>query len=115
VPGFEPPIDDPRTAALDVSERRVGTDPALALRTRKRTGYYKVPSLRGLWYRGLYGPSGSVISLEDWFDPRRLESDYEPSGWRGPGVRFGAVLGHEFGLDLDPEEREALIAFLRTL
>jgi len=115
VPGFEPPQDDPRTARLDISNRRVGTDPGLALRTRKGTGYYKVPSLRGLWYRGLYGHSGFVTSLEDWFDPRRLRADYVPSGWRGPGVRTLAVPGHDFGLDLEPEDRAALIAFLRTL
>ena len=109
VPGFDPPRRD------DVSERRVGTDPGLALRTRKGTGYYKVPSLRGVWYRGLYEHDGSVASLEDWFDPRRLSDDYVPSGWRGPGVEHRAVPGHEFGLDLAPEEKAALIAFLRTL
>jgi hypothetical protein len=115
VPGFEPPRGDPRTAALAISNRRVHTDPGLALETRKGTGYYRVPSLRGVWYRGLYGHSGFVSSLEDWFDPRRLESDYVPTGWRGPGVQKRAVQGHEFGLDLDDDERRALIAFLRTL
>ncbi len=30
----------------------VGTDPFLALKTRRGTGYYKVPSLKGVWYRG---------------------------------------------------------------
>lgn len=115
VPGFVPPANDPHTARLDVSSRRVDTDPGLALRTRKGTGYYKVPSLRGLWYRGLYGHSGFVASLEDWFDPKRLEADYVPSGWRGPGVKALAVPGHEFGLDLSKEDRAALIAFLKTL
>lgn len=109
VPGFEPPQRD------DVSERRVGTDPRLALQTRKGTGYYKVPSLRGLWYRGLFEHNGSLAKLEDWFDPRRLRDDYVPSGWRGPGVERRAVPGHEFGLDLDPDEKAALIAFLLTL
>jgi hypothetical protein len=115
VPGFEPPANDALTAKLDISNRRVNTDPGLALQTRKGTGYYKVPSLRGLWYRGLYGHSGFVTSLEDWFDPRRLRSDYVPSGWRGPGVRALAVVGHDFGLDLSSEDRASLIAFLRTL
>jgi len=87
----------------------------LALQTRKGTGYYKVPSLRGLWYRGLYENNGSIATLEDWFDPRRLRDDYVPSGWRGPGVEHRAVPGHEFGLDLSPDEKSALIAFLRTL
>jgi Zn-dependent membrane protease YugP len=56
-----------------------------------------------------------VSSLEDWFDPKRLQSDYVPTGWRGPGVEKRAIPGHEFGLDLDDDERRALIAFLRTL
>jgi hypothetical protein len=100
---------------LDISKRRVGTDPGLAMKTRKGTGYYRVPTLRGLWYRGLYEHSGSVASLEDWFDSRRLRQDYVPSGWRGPGVMKRAVPGHDFGLDLSVEEKKALIAFLKTL
>ncbi len=91
------------------------TDPGLALNTRKGTGFYKIPSLRGLWCRGLFGHSGSVASLEDWFDPRRLQTDYEPTGWKGPGVKQRAVPGHRYGLDLDEAERRALIAFLLTL
>lgn len=114
-PGFEPPKGDPRYARLDVSERRVHTDPGLALRTRKGTGFYKVPSLRGVWYRGLYEHDGSIASLEDWFDPQRTRSDYVPTGWRGPGVVARAVPGHEFGLDLSEDDKRALIAFLRTL
>jgi hypothetical protein len=100
---------------LDVSNRRVGTDPGLALKTRKGTGYYKIPSLRGLWYRGLYEHSGSVSSLEDWFDPKRLRDDYVPSGWKGPGVKNRAVPGHPFGHDLSSEDKKALLAFLKTL
>ena len=114
--GFTPPKDDPRTAGLHVMRgMRVGTDPSLALKTRKGTGYYKVPSLRGLWYRGLVEHSGSIASLEDWFDRKRLSADYVPSGWKGPGVKTRAVKGHEFGLDLSSEDKRALIAFLRTL
>jgi hypothetical protein len=115
VPGFEPPMDDPNTQRLDISTRRVGTDPGLALKTRKGTGYYKIPSLRGLWYRGLYEHSGSVSSLEDWFDPKRLRDDYVPTGWKGPGVETRAVPGHKFGHDLSDEDKKALIAFLKTL
>ena len=32
----------------------VGTDPSLALKTRRGTGYYKVPSLKGVWYRSMF-------------------------------------------------------------
>lgn len=115
VPGFEPPIDDLQTKRLDVSTRRVGTDPGLALRTRKGTGYYRIPSLRGVWYRLSFEHSGSIGSLEDWFDPKRMSDDYVPSGWRGPGVETRAVPGHPFGHDLSAEDKEALIAFLKTL
>lgn len=115
VPGFDPPMNDPLTRRLDISISRVGTDPRLALQTRKGTGYYKVPSLRGLWYRGLYEHNGSVNSLEDWFDPKRCRDDYVPTGARGPGVTTRAVPGHKFGHDLSPEDKKALIAFLKTL
>lgn len=111
--GFVPPEDHPLKAHL--MNRSVHTDPGLALKTRKGTGFYRVPSLRGVWYRGAFEHSGSVVTLEDWFDPRRLRDDYVPTGWKGPGVKARAVKGHEFGLDLTPEERAALIAFLKTL
>ena len=116
VDGFTPPKDDPATARLHVLNGvKLGTDPSLALKTRKGTGYYKVPSLKGLWYRGLIEHSGSIASLEEWFDRRRLRADYEPSGWKMPGVKTRAVVGHEFGLDLAAGEKRALIAFLKTL
>lgn len=107
--------DPPLPLASDLSVRSVGTDPGLALHTRKGTGTYRVPSLRGLWYRGLYEHSGSIGSLEEWFDPARLSPDHVPGGWRGPGVQSRAVAGHEFGLTLPEEDKRALIAFLRTL
>jgi hypothetical protein len=115
VDGFAPPLGDAATARLDILPRRVGTDPGLALRTRKGTGYYKIPSLRGLWYRGLFEHDGSIATLEDWFDPRRLRADYVPSGWRGYGVTTRAIPGHPFGLELSAADKEALIAFLLTL
>ena len=59
----------------------------LTLKTRRGTGYYKVPSLKGVWYRGPFEHSGSVATLEDWFDPRRLRDDYLPTGFKGYGVK----------------------------
>jgi hypothetical protein len=99
----------------DVDPMLIGGDPELTLTTRRGTGYYKVPSLKGLWYRGPLEHNGSVATLEDWFDPRRLRDDYVPTGFRGHGVRARAVPGHPFGLELSAEERTALIAFLKTL
>ncbi|HTL34312.1 MAG TPA: hypothetical protein VL326_14395 [Kofleriaceae bacterium] len=98
-----------------VAVGKIGTDPSMTLRTRKGTGFYRIPSLRGLWYRGLYEHGGSLATLEDWFDPARLRPDYQPTAFRGPGVTHRAVPGHEFGLDLDPDDKRALIAYLRTL
>ena len=113
VAGFQAEKDSP---ALHVMRGvTIDTDPALALKTRKGTGYYKVPSLKGLWYRPLIEHSGSIATLEDWFDPKRLRDDYTPSGWKGPGVTNRAVTGHQFGLTLDEDDKRALIAFLRTL
>jgi hypothetical protein len=113
--GFTPFKDDPATARLHIMRYPVGTDPNLALKTRKGTGYYKVPSLKGLWYRNLIEHSGSIATLEEWFDRKRLRDDYEPSGWKAPGRKTRAVPGHEFGMDLSADDKRALIAFLKTL
>lgn len=111
--GFNPPAD--HTTKLDILNVSVGTDPNLALRTRRGTGYYKVPSLKGVWYRGPFEHNGSVATLEEWFDPRRLQLDYVPQGFKGHGISTRAVKGHEFGLKLSARDKRALIAFLRTL
>ena len=74
-----------------------------------------MPSLIGLWHRELIEHSGSIAALEDWFDRKRLREDYVPSGWKGPGVTHRAVPGHEFGVDLPPDDKRALIVFLKTL
>ena len=111
--GFTPPKNRPE--ALDVLPISVGTDPGLALATRKGTGYYKVPSLKGLWYRGHYLHDGSVASIEEMFDLDRLKPSHVPGGWMPAGAKSHAIQGHEFGLKLEPAEREELIAFLRTL
>jgi len=108
--GFTVPADLRKTDdILDVS---VGTDTTLALKSRRGTGFYKVPSLRGVWYRNAFGHGGWVDTLEEWFDPARVKSDYVPKGyWMQPGP----IEGHEFGLKLSVEDRKALIAFLKTL
>ncbi len=109
-PGFKVP------AALakneDIMNVSVGTDPSLALKTRRGTGFYKVPSLRGVWYRNAFGHGGWSETLEDWFDPARLRPDYEP---KSPNYPRGPIPGHEFGLRLVPGDRAALVAFLKTL
>jgi len=113
VEGFTVPPE--HLKKFDIMTRSVGTDPNLSLKTRRGTGYYKVPSLKGVWYRGPFEHNGSVATLEDWFDPRRLSDTYVPTGFVGAGVKTRAVKGHPFGLDLDERDRKALIAFLKTL
>jgi hypothetical protein len=111
--GFTPPPGAAeKYAILPLS---VGTDPNLALSTRRGTGYYKVPSLRGVWYRSMFGHSGWCATLEDWFDPDRLNDNFVPTGFKPYGAKTYAVKGHTFGLDLSDADRKALIAFLKTL
>jgi len=108
--GFEPPA-----GAAGVMAVRIGVDPRYTLETRKGTGYYKVPSLRGVWYRGPFGHNGSAATLEDWFDPARLDPRYVPTGFKGYDGRTRSIPGHAFGLRLRASERKDLIAFLKTL
>jgi hypothetical protein len=107
--GFRVP--DEHRRKYDILPLVVGTDPGLTMETRRGTGYYKVPSPRGVWYRGAFEHNGSVPTLEDWLDPRRLRDDYRPAD----GAKPRAVKGHEFGLKLSPQNKKSLIAFLRTL
>ena len=93
----------------------MGTDPDLALKTRKGTGFYRIPSLRGVWYRRALLHDGSIATLEELFDPARLEPGYQSRGWNPPGVSKRGRSGHTSGLSLTAEEKKALIAFLRSL
>jgi hypothetical protein len=111
--GFKVPKD--HLEKYDILQISVGTDPNLTLKTRRGTGYYKVPSLKGVWYRSMFGHSGWCATLEDWFDPRRTRDDYVPTGFKPYGAKTYAVKGHPFGLRLSEDDRKALIAFLKTL
>lgn len=111
--GFQIPPE--HLKVYDILPISVGTDTALTLRTRRGTGYCKVPSLKGLWYRGMFPHDGSCATLEDWFDLHRLSDNYVPTGFKGYGIEKRAVPGHEFGLRLPSEDKQALIAFLKIL
>ena len=111
--GWEPPANHPNRD--DIASVSLGTDPGLALKTRKGTGFYKIPSLRGVWYRPRLLHDASLTSLEEMFDPARTSPEYEPNGWNPPGVTRRAVPGHTFGLSLEVQDRTALLAFLRSL
>jgi hypothetical protein len=111
--GFTVPAE--ALAKYEILPISVGTDSDLTLKTRRGTGYYKVPSLKGVWYRNMFGHSGWCATLEDWFNPDRLNDDYIPTGFKPYGVATYAVRGHPFALGLTPEEKKDLIAFLKTL
>jgi hypothetical protein len=77
---------------------------------------YKVPSLLRVDLAKLLLHDGSLTSLEQLFDPARLKPAYEAAGIpEGRRKKGAGVPGHEFGLGLSPEDRAALVAFLRTL
>lgn len=80
-----------------VTVEEVGTDPAAGLSEARGTGYYRIPSLRGVGGAGPYLHHGAVPSLEVLFEPERAEP------------------GHRYGLELSAAEREALVAYLRSL
>ncbi len=111
--GFTPTSEESRL--YDIMPGSVGTDPKLALLSRRGTGFYKVPSLKGVWYRGMFGHNGWCATLKDWFDPNRIRDDYVPTGFRPDSAGTFAVRGHIFGLDLSADDRKALVAFLKTL
>jgi hypothetical protein len=110
---FEPPKS--HLLKYDILPIRVGTDSRAAMQPMRGTGYYKVPSLKGVWHRGPFDHNGSVATLEDWFDRARLRDDYLPTGFKGYGVTTRGVKGHEFGLKLSSQDKLALIKFLKTL
>jgi hypothetical protein len=110
VDGFVPSVPNG-----DAMTERVGTDPRYALATRKGTGYYKVPSLKGVWYRGPFGHDGAAATLEEWFNPARLNPDYIPQGFKGADGKNRSIPGHAFGLRLSSLDRQDLISFLKTL
>ncbi len=99
---------------FDVMPISVGTDPNLAFKTRKGTGFYRVPSLRMLWLYNCYLHDGSIGTLEELFNADRLKPEFHSSNWSSRTPAH-AVKGHPFGLDLTAEDRTALVAFLRTL
>lgn len=110
--GFEP--TDAEKKDLPIINQSLGTDPGLALKTRKGTGFYRVPTLRMVWMDKCFLHDCSVGTLEELFDPNRLKPDFRASNWT-PSTPPHAVKGHDYGLDLSPTERAQLIKFLKTL
>jgi mono/diheme cytochrome c family protein len=75
----------------------VGTDATVGSSPDRFTGFYRVPSLRGVGDRKRLLAGGQVVDLAEMLNPAR------------------SALGHRFGLTLSDVERVALLAYLRTL
>lgn len=81
------------------------------------TDGYRVPPLTALWLTAPYLHNGSVPTLEALLQPA---SD-RPTTFDRDGFVFDTTLpgndnrGHEFGVDLPPEDKNALVAWLRRL
>ena len=75
----------------------IGTDPAAGRSRLRGTGYWRVPSLRGVGGNAPYLHHGAFATLEQMFEPSRAEP------------------GHRYGLELDDGARADLLAFLRTI
>jgi hypothetical protein len=76
-----------------ISAAEVGTDEAAAESPIRGTGGYRAPTLRDVSQRARLTHLGWALTLEEFFAPERLT----------------AHPGHPFGLDLDPESRQALV------
>ena len=76
----------------------VGTDDTVGRSPARTTGSWRVPSLRGVADRSLLFAGGSVRGgVEELLDPARVAP------------------GHAYGLDLDADDRRALLDFLLSL
>lgn len=110
--------------------------PARFTHFRKTDGYANSP-LDGIWLRAPYLHNGSVPNLRALLEPAENRPkvfwtgydvyDYENVGFvtRGPGAeaegwRYDTALpangnqGHEYGTRLSPEEKDALLEYLKT-
>ena len=102
------------TSGLVIPWDSIRTDP-----DRIENGYpkgYRVASLLRLDLMKYYLHDGSLTTLEQLFDPARLSPAFEPPGIpEGRRKRGAGVRGHEFGMILSEQDRQALAAFLRSL
>lgn len=93
-----------------VSADTLGTDAALANGAARGTGHYRAPALVRVRDAAPYLHQGAVPTLEDLMSPERLTA-----GYRGSPLGPGPVKGHAYGTDWPQEDRDAVIAWMRTL
>jgi mono/diheme cytochrome c family protein len=100
-----PGLSGPLVPALELE-----VDAALANGAARGTGRYRPPALVRVGDAAPYFHHGAVRTLDDVMSPERLGSEFT-RGALGPGP----VPGHAYGTDWPPEDRAAVVAFLRTL
>ncbi len=100
----------PSFSGRPVSLGKIGTESTVGRSRDRGTGFYRVPSLRGVATRGALLHDGTLSTIEALFDPARRKPDYT-------NARHGAreVQGHVYGLDLSEPARSDLVSYLRTL
>lgn len=81
------------------------------------TDGYRVSTLEGLWSTAPYLHNGSVPTLEALLDPpAERPAVFEVHGVeRDVAVGGNSNRGHAFGVDLSPDDKAALVAYLRSL
>jgi cytochrome c5 len=101
---------NPAYGGPPVAEEKVGTDAALANGAARGTGRYRPPALVRVRDAAPYLHQGALSTLEELMGPERLAPEF-----RGSPLGPGPVKGHAFGTDWPPEDRAAVIAWMRTL
>lgn len=76
---------------------------------------YRVPKLVGLPFKVGFLHDGSLKTLEELMNPARVKKTFKPTGFEGSPPGYEGVPGHTFTLLESAEEREALLAFLKSL
>ena len=101
---------EPNGTGTPIDAALVGTEPSLANGGARGTGKYRPAPLVRIADAAPYLHHGVVPSLEALLGTERFSPDYT-EGVRGPGP----IEGHRFGTTLPQAERDALLAYLRTL
>jgi cytochrome c peroxidase len=104
--GVRPAVEDIALGGIDI----FGTPFSIALQQSANqappvNGVFKTPTLRNAEFTGPYFHQGGQATLEQVIDFYARGSDF-PAGGTGPGIR---------PLNLRPDDRAALAAFLRSL
>jgi cytochrome c peroxidase len=102
-------MDRPRNNGLDADTKGPDLGVADVTFNRFEAGLFKSPTLRNIEYTGPYMHDGRLKTLEDVIE--HYSSGIKPHPNRD--IRAGGIGGR--GFDLAPDDKAALVAFLKTL